>query len=72
MSNAQVSCLNPYRSIWACNARLVSVSDYYLQRFIFLIERSTSPANFISHNNKKWTPYSLSVVQYVCPPYRFK
>jgi hypothetical protein len=56
MSNARVICLNPYRSTWVCSARIVSVSSYYLQYFIFLLERSTSRAKFSCHNdNKKWT-----------------
>jgi hypothetical protein len=75
MSNAQVICLNRYRNTWVCNVRIVSVASYYLQRFIFPLERSTSRAKFSGHNNNnnKWTlPHSLSVVQHVCPPYRFK
>ena len=74
MSNGQVICLNPYRSTWVCNAKLVSVSSYYLQCFISLLETSNSRAKFSRHNNnKKLTlPHSLSVVQYVCPPYHFK
>jgi len=73
MYNAQVICLNRHRNTRVCNIRLVSVSSYYLQRFIFPLERSISRAKFSCHNNNKWTlPHSLSVVQHVCPPYRFK